>query len=90
MAFWCASLLWPFCGSILQAPPPAVATEVWVDVSSGWGVGVVFDGDWEAWHFQPGWHADSWKIGWAEMLAIKLGLRLAIQRGAHDTHFVVS
>lgn len=49
----------------------------------------MFDSLWESWKLNPGWKSDIRDIGWAEMLAIKLGLRLAIARGFRDTHFLV-
>jgi hypothetical protein len=87
--FWRDTLAKEFCGSTLQRPPPPVSTEFFVDASTSWGVGVVFDGAWEGWRFRPGWKTDGRDIGWAEMVAIELGLRTAIAAGAHDVHFVI-
>jgi hypothetical protein len=52
-------------------------------------VGVVFDGTWESWELTPGWQAEGQEIGWGEMLAIELGLRLAIARSYSSIHFIV-
>jgi hypothetical protein len=73
----------------LRDPLLVTTTEFWVDMSTGFGVGTVFDGKWELWQLLPGWHKDSRKIGWAEMLAIELGLCLAIEHEFCNTHFQV-
>jgi hypothetical protein len=89
IAFWRDILSQSFCGSILQRPPPPVTTEFYVDASTSWGVGVVFDGAWDGWKLQSGWKTEGRDIGWAEMVAIELGIRTAIAAGAHDVHFVI-
>ena len=63
--------------------------EFWVDASSSWGVGLVFDGTWDAWKFSPGWDSDGRYIGWAEIVAIELGLLFAVHCGYTDTHFLI-
>jgi hypothetical protein len=50
---------------------------------------VVFDGAWDGWKLCPGWKADSRNIGWAEMVAIELGICTAILAGAGNMHFVI-
>ncbi|KAF7319673.1 hypothetical protein MKEN_00748500 [Mycena kentingensis (nom. inval.)] len=57
------------------------------DASTSWGIGVVFDGVWDAWKLAPGWNRDpERKIGWAEMVAVELGLRLAVRRDVREVH----
>jgi hypothetical protein len=63
--------------------------EFWVDASSSWGVGIVFNGEWDAWRFSPGWNKDGRNIGWAEIVAIELGLLFAIHKGYSDSHFLI-
>jgi hypothetical protein len=89
IAYWRAELAKPFCGSALYDPPPPSSVEFWVDASTSFGVGVVFNGQWIAWKLRTGWEADGREIGWAEMIAIELGIRVAIELGFRDTHFVV-
>jgi len=60
-----------------------------VDASSSWGIGVVLDNEWDFWALRPGWDKDGRNIGWAEMVAIELGLRLAIHKGYTDVHFII-
>jgi hypothetical protein len=87
--WWRDQLALDFCGSTLSKPPPASPVEFWVDASSSWGIGVVFAGEWEAWRFSTGWDTDGRNIGWAEIVAIELGLLFAVHKGFSDTHFLI-
>ena len=87
--WWRTRLSAGFCGSTLSKPPPVSPVEFWVDASSSWGVGVVFDGEWDAWKFSPGWNTDGRNIGWAEIIAIELGLLLAVHKGYSHSHFLI-
>ena len=79
----------PFTGSTLSKPPTASHIEFWVDTSSSWGIGIVFGGQWDFWRLLPGWNRDGRDIGWAEMVAIELGLLFAIHQGHSDIHFII-
>ena len=89
IAWWRTQLSSSFAGSVLSRPPDASPIEFWVDASSSWGIGIVVDGSWDFWKLIPGWDKDGRNIGWAEMIAIELGLRFAVHLGFSDTHFVV-
>jgi hypothetical protein len=87
--YWQDELSHDFCGTSLQPSPPLPPTEFWVDASTSFGIGVIFDGEWDAWRLRPGWKKAGRDIGWAEMVAIELGLLTAIARGCSDTHFLI-
>jgi hypothetical protein len=87
--YWRDELSREFCGSSLQPPPALSLTEFWVDASTSFGIGIVFDGEWDAWRLKPGWKKDRRDIGWAEMIAIELGLLAAVARGHSNVHFLV-
>jgi hypothetical protein len=87
--FWIEQLSREFCGSSLQAPPNPSLAEFWVDASTSFGIGVVFDGSWNAWELHSGWKKHGRDIGWAEMVAIELGLLTAVAQGWSNAHFVV-
>jgi hypothetical protein len=87
--WWRSQLSSVFCGSLLSRPPPISPAELWVDASSSWGIGVVFNGEWDAWKFSSGWDSDGRNIGWAEMVAVELGLLYAVHKGFSNTHFLV-
>ena len=87
--WWRTQLNTNFCGSVLARPPPTSPVEFWVDASSSWGVGIVFGGEWDAWKFSLGWNKDGRNIGWAEIIAIELGLLFAIHKGHPGSHFLI-
>lgn len=61
-------------------PPPSgdVDIEIYVDASA-WGIGFVMDGQWLAWKFSdPISLTGKLDIGWAEMLAVEVGLWTAV------------
>ena len=89
IGWWHTQLNSPFCGSILFRPPPPSPADFWVDASSSWGIGIILNFEWDAWQLRPGWDKDRRNIGWAEIVAIELGLLFAIHQGYSDTHFVV-
>jgi hypothetical protein len=87
--WWRSQLSARFCGSILSKPPPISSTEFWVDASSSWGIGIVLDNEWDAWELKNGWDTHGRNIGWAEIVAIELGLLFAVHRGYSNTHFLI-
>jgi hypothetical protein len=87
--WWRSRLASTFCGSTLSKPPAPSSVDFWVDASSSWGLGVVFNNSWDFWMLRPGWDKDGRNIGWAEMVAIELGLLLAVHYGFSDVHFVL-
>jgi hypothetical protein len=89
ISWWRSQLAADFCGSTLAEPPPVSPLEFWVDASSSWGIGIVFAGEWDAWRFSTGWDMDGRNIGWAEIVAIEIGLLFAIHRGFSDIHFLI-
>ena len=89
IAWWCKQLSSPFCSSILSKPPPPSPVEFWVDASSSWGIGIILDLEWDAWQLRPRWDKDGCNIGWAEIVAIELGLLFAVHQGYSDTHFLI-
>ncbi|CAK5270747.1 unnamed protein product [Mycena citricolor] len=89
VSWWLSQLHKPFCGSRLMKPPSLSGIQFFVDASTSWGIGVVFDGVWQRWRLTHSALRDGRDIGWAEMIAIELGLRLAIHQNHSDVHFNV-
>ena len=67
----------------------ATSIEFWVDTSSSWGIGIILNNEWDHWRLRPNWDRDGRNIGWAEIVAIELGLLFAIHRGYTDIHFLI-
>ena len=89
VAWWREELKKDFCGSILSQPPSPSPIEFWVDASTNWGIGIVFDDHWDAIQLCNGWKSAGHNIGWAEFIAIELGLLCAISQGHQNTHFTI-
>ncbi|KAF7763882.1 hypothetical protein Agabi119p4_8419 [Agaricus bisporus var. burnettii] len=90
VAWWYATLKMPSPGSSIKPPPPPVDINLWVDASTSYGIGVVFDDSWEAWRLVSGWDRHPQRrIGWAEAIALECGIRWAIHRGMKNSHFII-
>jgi hypothetical protein len=89
VAWWREELRKDFCGSILSHPPPPSPIEFWVDASTNWGIGIVFNNHWDAIQLRNGWKSGGRNIGWAEFIVIELGLLHAILQGHQNTHFTI-
>jgi hypothetical protein len=70
-------------------PPTPMTNDLFVDASTGWGIGLVLDGRWLAWEFQDGWKSDERDIGWAEMVAVELAIRTLITAKFANCHIRV-
>ncbi|KAE8254247.1 hypothetical protein A4X06_0g1001 [Tilletia controversa] len=82
MTLWVRALVeTPFIRSF-DVPEKVFPDDVWVDASTEWGVGVVVGELWSAWKWRPGWQSESRHIGWAEAVALELGLLAAFACGA--------
>ena len=51
IVWWRDRLSTKFAGSHLRRPPPPSPIDFWVDASTNWGIGVVFNGQWDSWKF---------------------------------------
>jgi hypothetical protein len=89
IAWWRQRLNDVFVGLQIIRPPPPLDNLVFVDASTGWGIGLVIDGKWLAWQFQDGWHTDGREIGWAEMVAVELAVRTLITGKFTNCHVII-
>lgn len=62
---------------------------MYVDASTSWGIGLIVDDRWMAWKLKEGWKSDGRDIGWAEIVAIELALRVLIALGYSSLHFII-
>lgn len=65
-------------------PQAAIDLEWWGDASSSFGVGVVVGGHWAVWRYADGvcvGPGREYDIGWAEAVAVELGLLMALHEG---------
>ena len=68
---WSWILSIPYTHS-LSPIPPTTDFGIWVDASSSWGVGIIFDGHWDAWRCRNDWRGPGRDIGWLEGVAVEL------------------
>ncbi|PPQ83419.1 hypothetical protein CVT24_005588 [Panaeolus cyanescens] len=87
--WWHSILSSPFAGSSLTNPPPPSSIPFWVDASTSWGIGVIFNNSWDAWKLRDGWKSNGRTIGWAEFIAIELGILMAVAQGFNNIHFII-
>ncbi len=85
---WISELLDILPNSLPLAHPEPVDIGWWGDASSSFGIGVVVGRFWAVWRYAAGVTVGPRKrfdIGWAEALAVELGLALARHHGILDT-----
>ena len=89
--WWRSTLSSPWCGVKIKPPPPFCDHEVYIDMSSSWGIGFIFNSLWLAWLFWPGTiNPDEGRsISWAEFIAIELALHALVHSGLHSVSFLV-
>lgn len=86
LMWWDSQLHLSFCGRAIKEPPALLATRVYVDASSSWGIGILIDGHWDAFKFLPGAIADSRNIGWAEMVAVEIAIGILVDMLPNGSH----
>ena len=63
--------------------------DIWVDVSSSWGIGLVVEKSWSTWRLLPGWDQEDRDIGWAESVALELAVIWLVEQGFADCDVTV-
>lgn len=89
VAWWRRALGEDFCGMPVQSIPEPVDRGIFVDASTGWGLGLVMGDVWDHWKLVDGWKCDGRDIGWAEMLAIEFGILALLEDGIRDEHVLI-
>ena len=74
IVWWMTCLHNNFVSLKIIRPPAALATKIYIDVSTSWKISLILDGKWLAWEFCEGWKPDGHDIGWGEMVAIELAV----------------
>lgn len=88
ISWWRDRLSAAWCGCSISIPSDPLPISTFVDASTSFGIGFLSDKRWLAWRLLDGWKSDGRDIGWAEMVAIDLGLRTLIHSGFSDCHLV--
>lgn len=86
VVWWNTQLSSDICSRKLRSIPPPLSLPIFVDASTSFGIGFLADNRWLAWRLLPGWNSEGRDIGWAEMVAIDLGLRALVHSGLRNVH----
>jgi hypothetical protein len=86
VSWWMSQLSAELCACHLCPIPDPLPPVVFVDASTSFGIGFLADSRWLAWCLLPDWKSDGHDIGWAEMVAIDLGLCALIHSGLRNVH----
>lgn len=81
---WISELLSLLPNEIPLCSPHLSDIGWWGDASTSFGIGVVIGRFWAVWRWAPGFLVGpcrAFDIGWAEAVAVELGLRLALHQG---------
>ncbi|OJA08823.1 hypothetical protein AZE42_13079, partial [Rhizopogon vesiculosus] len=72
------------------SPPPSTRDYgIWVDASTGTGIGLLWNGCWAAWPTNDLWRGPSRDIAWLEAVAIELAIHLIHAKGITDTDVLI-
>ena len=72
LEWWRITLMQPNFIRSLVPPPMTVDHGIWVDASTDWGIGILFQEYWDAWHTLPCWKDKGRDIGWLEAVAVEI------------------
>lgn len=62
---------------------------IWVDASTGTGIGLLWNMRWAFWRTATDWRGPSRDIGWLEAIAIELAIILIHQKGIKDADILI-
>lgn len=91
LQWWHKQLSLEFLGLNIKEIPPLSNISLFVNTSTGWGIGLIIDGKWLAWEFKAGWQGtnNEGHIGWGEMVAVELAVRTLIASGYSNRRIII-
>jgi len=89
IGWWRNHLLDDFIRLRIIRPPEPLDTELFIDVSTGWGISLILNGKWLAWQLTDGWNSRGWEIGWVEMVAVEFAAQTLITAKFKECHIIV-
>jgi hypothetical protein len=89
MDWWRHQLQEEFVGIKIKRPPEPLNSKLYVDVSSGWGIGLILNSKWLVWQFKDGWKSEGRKISWAKMVVVELAVRTLIAGRFTGCHVII-
>jgi hypothetical protein len=88
VSWWQSQLSVDWCGMKVACAPTQHASKMFIDTSTSWGIEFIMDRKWLAWQLILGWKTDDRDIGWAEIVAVELGLHAVIAAGIRSSHLI--
>lgn len=91
LRWWLEVLNQPNFVCSLKARGPLVDFGIWIDASTDWGIGIIWETtQWAAWRLLPGWDVDRWRhIGWAEGIAVELLVYILEEKDVQNANVLV-
>ncbi|THH17690.1 hypothetical protein EUX98_g9078 [Antrodiella citrinella] len=89
LRWWLNLLQLPRVSRPLESRGALLDLEIWVDTSTSWGIGILVEGQWDAWKWKAGWKGHGRDIGWAEMIAVELTIRVVECLGHRNAHILI-
>ena len=91
LAWWRDTLIAPCIYRQLQPAEEAIDINMWVDASTSFGIGMIFQKRWAAWKLANGWNArgSGHDIGWAECVAMELAVLAVAEAGMRDCRILL-
>ena len=68
---------------------PICNYNIWVNVSSEWGIGLLWGNHWATWQLLDGWRGLSRDIGWLEGVAFELAILATRVMGIHNANVLI-
>jgi hypothetical protein len=81
LKWWHAILSYTHFPRSLIPPGPTRDYGIWVDASTEWGIGILWDGHWAAWRTADNWRGIKRDIGWLEGVAAEIAIIIAKEIG---------
>lgn len=74
----------------LTPRPPTHDYNIWVDASTGSGIGILWNNLWDMWSTQEGWRIPvGHDIGWLETVAVELTVLVSTTFGISNTDILI-
>jgi hypothetical protein len=89
ISWWRSQLSSQWCGVHIRSIPEPMPSHIYVDASTSWGIGFVWEAHWLAWKLLLGWKSEGRDIGWAEMVAVELAYLTVISAGFSNCHIIL-
>lgn len=89
LSWWSSLLKSPPLVRVLRTPSSVLSTQIFVDASSSWGIGVLIEGRWAAFQLLSSAIRNNSIIGVTEMLAVEFAVLLLVQLYPSGSHFQI-